>query len=348
MKPSRIPVTREDLVSAADRGAMSRQDVDSLWQELVSQHAAVTPEEPTSGFDIGQLAYYAGGVLVMIAMGWFMERAQAIFGAGGVVALAVAYAIGFSALGYKLYFKDKLRIPGGLLYTLAVLMTPIAVSAGIESLGSLSSFGYDKAALLAEIATGAAGLLVLSRVRVALVSATVWGALWFASMTVAELVTGSSYFFFSSNHYLFTSMAIGAAIIAASFYIDSTLGRSEDYSWWGYLFGVAAFWVSLSMLDNGSEFGKLVYFLINVAMLLASVVLARRVFLIAGAVGSVYYVGHLLYTFFSDSLAFPFALIALGIGVIYLGVQYRRNQAAIDGFVIGLVPAPVRKHLPRT
>ncbi|MBK9201995.1 MAG: hypothetical protein IPL73_06090 [Candidatus Obscuribacter sp.] len=126
------------------------------------------------------------------------------------------------------------------------------------------------------------------------------------------------------------------------------MGRDEDYSWWGYFFGVLAFWVPMSLLDTGSELGKLGYFGINLVMVLMSVVLARKVFLVAGAIGCVGYIGHLLWTYFSGSLAFPVALIACGIGIIYLGVAYRRNQASIEGFVLGLVPAGIRARLPRS
>jgi hypothetical protein len=104
----------------------------------------------------------------------------------------------------------------------------------------------------------------------------------------------------------------------------------------------------MSLLDTGSELGKLGYFGINLVMVLMSVVLARKVFLVAGAIGSVGYIGHLLWTYFSGSLAFPVALIACGIGIIYLGVAYRRNQASIEGFVLGLVPAGIRARLPRS
>ncbi|MBK7840276.1 MAG: hypothetical protein IPJ49_21865 [Candidatus Obscuribacter sp.] len=116
----------------------------------------------------------------------------------------------------------------------------------------------------------------------------------------------------------------------------------------GLLLRRACFLGAHGLLDTGSELGKLGYFGINLVMVLMSVVLARKVFLVAGAIGSVGYIGHLLWTYFSGSLAFPVALIACGIGIIYLGVAYRRNQASIEGFVLGLVPAGIRARLPRS
>jgi hypothetical protein len=100
------------------------------------------------------------------------------------------------------------------------------------------------------------------------------------------------------------------------------------------------------MMHSGSELGKLVYFGINILLMLSSVVLTRRVLLVAGSLGAIGYVGHLIITFVSDSLALPFVLILAGLGVIYLGWQYRKYQARIERMVLGLVPAEVRKRLP--
>lgn len=347
-QPTQVTITKNDIVEASRRGAMSPQDVESLWAHLATQAAGTRSGDNSKSFDIAQLAWYGGGVLVMIAMAWFMERAATLIGSGGVLALSLTYAAAFAGLGYKLKYSDGQKTPGGLLFTLAVLMTPIAAFAGME-LGFAEAFSPDKKALIAEVATIAVGLLAVSHVRSSLLSAPIFGALWCLSMTVAGIVSPGGFFsFFGSQGFLQTSMAIGAGILATAFVTDSKFGREEDYSWWGYFFGVLAFWVPMSLMDTGSELGKLGYFGINLVMVLMSVVLARKVFLVAGAIGSIGYIGHLLWTYFSGSLAFPVALIACGIGIIYLGVAYRRNQARIEGFVLGLVPAGIRARLPRS
>ncbi|MBK7839946.1 MAG: hypothetical protein IPJ49_20170 [Candidatus Obscuribacter sp.] len=96
-------------------------------------------------------------------------------------------------------------------------------------------------------------------------------------MTVAGIVSPGGFFsFFGSQGFLQTSMAIGAGILATAFVTDSKFGRDEDYSWWGYFFGVLAFWVPMSLLDTGSELGKLGYFGINLVMVLMSAVPLAR------------------------------------------------------------------------
>jgi len=129
---TRISIGKSDLITAAQKGAMASQDVESLWSIL--QECAQT--QPSKGsFDLAQLFTYAGGVLVMLAMGWFMSIAQDHFGLGSVLALGIAYAAGFSALGYKLRFLDGQRIAGAVLFTLAVLMVPLTVGVGLNLSG---------------------------------------------------------------------------------------------------------------------------------------------------------------------------------------------------------------------
>jgi hypothetical protein len=57
-------------------------------------------------------------------------------------------------------------------------------------------------------------------------------------------------------------------------------------------------------------------------MVLASALLNRRVFAIFGAFGVFGYLGHLSYSVFADSLGFPFALILIGLLIIFSGIKW--------------------------
>ena len=346
-----LSVSKADLEAAAKHGAMAPADVDSLWNELTAQARArggVVVDK--GGFDLAQLAWYAGGVLVMIAMAWFMERANNFFGAGGVFGLSLAYAAAFAYLGNRLRFQLGQKTAGGVLFLLSVLMTPVALLSGLEMLQFTERLSSSQVALLAELATLGAGLLVLNRVKVSLLAAPVFGSMWLLSMTIADLVASPYFgplFGFASHAYLKVSMVIGLAILALSVYVDTRVGRQEDYSWWGYLFGTAAFWLPLTFLDSGGEAGKFFYFALNVLFMLLSVARARKVFLLVGAIGSIYYVVHLLMTYFTNSLAFPLALMAFAGAIFYLGLLYRRHKLVLEARLLALVPTTLRRRLPR-
>ena len=354
MKDTRISISKTDLQDAAENGSMSPLDVEPLWQALSKSKTTVqaTASQEASNFDIAQLLWYAGGVLVMIAMSWFMARAGESFGSGGVSVLSVLYTAGFAGLGLKL-LKDGVKTPAAVLFTLAVLMTPVTLGSGLEALHFDKFIGSNAGLLTLELATAAVGLFALTRAKSSLLSAPIYGSFWLISITVAWMLTGTDSGFFGffehiENFYV-VSMVIGMVILGSALYVDNRFGRlaGSDYSWWGYLFGVAAFWIPMSLLDSGGELGKFIYFGVNIFLMVSSVVVGRRVLLLAGAIGSTYYVGHVLWTFFANSLLFPFMLIGVGLGVIFLGLQYRRHQAAVEASVLAMVPGFVRRVLPK-
>ena len=140
----------------------------------------------------------------------------------------------------------------------------------------------------------------------------------------------------SWNERLWVSLWFGLAVLLVSYLVDRR--TREDYAFWGYLFGMLAFWGGLSLMESGSEFRRFLYCLINVGLILLSVVLERRVFIVFGALGVFGYLGHLADSIFKDSLMFPFALTLLGIAIIYLGIKYQRNRTLIESAILGLVP----------
>jgi len=89
-------------------------------------------------FDIVHVAYYFGAFIIMSAMGWFMNDAWNKFGGGSLVAIATMYAIGFVLAGRHFWFREGLKVPAGLLFTLAVWMTPLAVFGLLFFWGGLS------------------------------------------------------------------------------------------------------------------------------------------------------------------------------------------------------------------
>ena len=92
-------------------------------------------------------------------------------------------------------------------------------------------------------------------------------------------------------------------------------------------------------MDSGSELGKLLYCGVNLGLMAASVMLRRKAFIVFGAVGVMGYIAHLAWRVFEDALLFPFALTLLGVGIIYVGTVYQRNQRALEAWVLERLPA---------
>jgi hypothetical protein len=339
--------SKDDLVRAGE-GLLTAEDCERLWQKLLRQEPAATRGK----FDVANVAYYFGALVVMSAMGWLMNLGFEKFGGTGIAAIATCYAILFILAGKTLWFKENLKIPGGLLFTLAVWMTPLAIygmekAAGVWPQGAPSDFQsyhiWIKGSwIVMELGTVVAGLLALAFVRFPFLTFPIAFSLWYMSMDLTPLILRRPEFNWDER--LWVSLCFGLLILLAAFLIDRR--TREDYAFWGYLFGMMAFWGGMSMMESHSEWRKFLYCLINVALIFFGVFLQRRVFLVFGACGVFGYLGYLAYHVFQDSFLFPMALTMLGLAIIFVGVQYQRRRDKIEEFLLAIIPESVRSLRP--
>jgi hypothetical protein len=144
------------------------------------------------------------------------------------------------------------------------------------------------------------------------------------------------------------SLVFGLGTCAMAMWVDmrSRLSRSvewrQDFAFWLYIFGAIMFWGALSLRDSSNEWGKFLYALLNIALVLFGAAIGRRVFTVCGALGVAGYLGYLSHRVFQDSLLFPFVLTLLGLGVVWLGVKWQRNEVAINARLSRWVPEGLR------
>src|ERR1700722_15325753 len=119
-----MEISKEHFFQAASKIGISEKNQNALWEALESEG----PKDAT----ISKVIYYFGALIVISAMTWFMGLGWTVFGGGGIFLILIVYAIIFILLGSKLWNKKELKIPGGLLITMAVCMTPLAIY-GLES-----------------------------------------------------------------------------------------------------------------------------------------------------------------------------------------------------------------------
>ena len=342
-----MKVDREDLSWAVSRGLLSAEQGEALWTAL---------KERTAGqqrFDAIHVAYYFGALIVIGAMGWFMNEAWESFGGGGLFLVAAIYATCFVLAGRTLWDKEGLQVPGGLLFTMAVCMTPLGIYGlerwlGIWPQGDPGAFRdyhiWVKGSwLLMEAGTILAGLIALRYRRFPFLTAPIAFSLWYMSMDLTPLLFGRDDFSWEERQWV--SLWFGLVVLLVT-YLADLRSRGQDLSFWGYLFGLISFWGGLTLMDSDSEWSKFFYLLINGGLIVASLVLRQRVFIVFGAIGVLGYIGHLSYEVFKDSLLFPFVLTLVGIAIIYLGVLLQRHRERIEGSLHRLLPEALRRLVP--
>ncbi|HEX2499993.1 MAG TPA: hypothetical protein VHO73_00950 [Methylomirabilota bacterium] len=237
-----MQVSRADLWWAVSRGVIGREQVEPLWQALAERGAG------RQSFDLPHLAYYLGALIVISAMGWFMNQAWEVQGGSALLVIAVAYGVIFASVGWRLWTREGLRVPGGLLITTAVCMVPLAVYAlerltGIWPQGDPGPYrGYHVwvkgSWFLMEAATIVAGLVALTVVRFPFLTAPIAFSLWYMSMDLTPLLFGRADFTWEER--LWVSLLFGLVMLVVTYLVDRR--TEEDFAFWGYLFGLAAFW----------------------------------------------------------------------------------------------------------
>lgn len=339
-------LTRDSFNRAVSEADITTDHGDVLWKALEDQ----VQDRP--GFSLAHLIYYLGALIVISAMTWFMTEAWERYSDSAILVTSTIYAGFFILAGRYCNKNPVLNTAGGLLVTLAVCMTPLAIY-GLErvtgfwpqSAPGITEWFTPEVRIYRypfEIGSIIAGLIALKFLRFPLLTVPIMLALWGLTLDTTSYLLG--YPQLPELNIQWTGLWFGLLLLAAAYLIDQR--TKEDFAFWVYFGGLSAFWLGLSFMKFDSEGTEFVYCLINVGLILFSILLARRAFFVFGGLGIMVYLGHLA-TLFHDSLLFPVMLSAIGIGILLLGVQYQRFHGAIERSIVDMVPNNLRRLLPR-
>jgi len=327
--------------------AVERAGLEPAVYTRIRAALAAEPEQK-AGFEPAHIAYYLGALLIIGAMGWFVTNAWDTLSGVALSLIAVAYGAIFGTVGVLFWRKPAMKIPGGLLATVAVCMTPLMVY-GIEKQvgwwpadnpGGYAGFNpYINGSWVGmEAATILVAAIFLRFVRFPFITAPAAYALWYMSMDATSLIFRKSWDF---HHECWISIGFGVAMLAIGFFADGE--ADQDFAFWFYLFGLLAFCCGLTLLGDGSQLGKAAYCLIHLALIVLSILLQRRAFLVFGGLGVFAYLADEATNFFHNSFSFTLALTVLGVAFIAAGIAYKRNEAKLTARLAPLMPERIRR-----
>lgn len=367
-----ILIERKDIDDAADEGLVIREFAPGLWNFLLERDKsknsgsktpadARTPAFESGGgkpakssFTVENVIYFFGALIIIAAMTFFIGVTFEKLGGPGIALVSALYIAAFVVAGRTLYFDHGHETPGGLLVTIAVCIVPLFIY-GLEvtfnfwpernAPGSYHQYHVwvKSSWIFMEIGTIAAGALALKYFKVPFLTMPIAVSAWYLSMDLTPLFFGSDSFAWEER--LLVSCFSGIIMIFIAYYYDRR--TEKDYSFWLYMFGVIAFWGSLSfMRGSGGELGKFLYCLINIAMIFISVMIHRKVFIVFGGLGVFGYLGYLSSNVFRDFIGFTFALTILGLAIIGAGLFYSRNREYFES-IPERIPDHLKRYLPQ-
>lgn len=336
-------ITPRKLQQAVEANIISQQQAENLLSFLE------LPSSTTAQFNFSHLLYYFGGLIAIGAMTLFMNLAWEGFGGWGIVSISLVYAV-LALLLCQRFKRQGHIIPAGLSATFVICLTPLAVYGLQQAMGwwpsSSQYHDYHRYVqwhwLYMEIATLIVGLILCWRYRYPFMLMPLAVTLWYMSMDIAAMLAGERPDFQLRS---LVSLYFGLAMILLAFWVDLRSRHSADFAFWLYIFGVLTFWCGLSFQQSNSEWAKFLYFLTNLAMMLAGVILARRVFVVFAAMGCFYYFYHLADQVFKDSWLFPISLTLIGLAMVYLGILWQKHQDTISQRLRGYLPLAMQELL---
>jgi hypothetical protein len=298
-----------------------------------------------------RVAQISATIALLALLGGFGTAISDLFGGVGLLVNACAYGLFFAFTAWYLTTKRKKRTAGGIAALIAVFMVPFAVC-GIEQLlgvwpDDLDMFqGYNfwlyGIWLMIELSTVGVGFIVLAFVRFSFVIIPILLALWHFAMDLSAVITQQPHTNFDSAR--IGSVVYGILLLCISIYLDRR--TKEDFSFWGYLFGLTALFVGLSSMEISSLSYVVVFMSISVFLLTLTPFLERRIFLFFGTSALFASISYLLNGMFEDTIVLFFCVMALASVFISIVMLYLRNEHRINKGYEKKLPVFIRKLKP--
>ena len=338
-----------DLIDAAvSRGIIDGVQADrlrALAAELDGDNVVIEsrpdvvarPVEARRGFNGVTIAYSAGALLVLFALGWFLVDRWMRLGALGVLVTSAIYAAAFAVTGTALR-RRGFRVAGALLATLAVCMTPVWTYAILRLVGEWPSpelwndpiVRYDPwiatRAIILELATIGVALATIRKVRFFVLGLPLAAAFVALLLHLGQALGDPRTAWYTGKYYVATCACL---VLAIAYLIDRNQSPDEDHALWFYIGGEVMLLYAYLALWNGLGAWRHALPLTALAFLVAALYLRRRVLLVGTGVAAFGYLAYLAFDVFERVLALPVALAGLGLLVIVATVWAQRRFPAL-------------------
>jgi hypothetical protein len=344
-------ISQETLRDAVSRGVLSEQEAGALWAHLESEQphpmaastgapvAALRPLTPP-----WQQATLALAVALVSAAAFLFAFDR--FGFAGLAVTSATLSAALLAAGRHRHLKSGGRL-GHVFLSVAVLLVPVAVHGLVRAVdyqspwvGSALSDWLLGPWFPVQATAVAASALAIRAWRIPFLSAVLAAAAWFAAQDASPVLFGDAP---TWSERALVSALIGLVTLAGGLAVDRR--SRDDHAFWLYACGLLALCAGLTTMHSESDASIALVALLHVGLVAVSLLLERRSFAVAGALGLAAAAGHLADDLL-DAKALSFALTAIALTVIGLGLAYHLHHQRLERWAAGLVPAGLRRLLP--
>ena len=331
--------TWADLDDWVTRGLLGADQAQAIRRHASGAGVEGTPPvrsrgaaEDPRGFNLVSIAYYFGAFLVLLAYTFFVglqlealsDAGRTLIAGGSIAALLAIGALmrerGFATGGNLLIFAATGIVPL-LVYTLQTW-----IGLWPEDGEPYRDFYRDIAAtwLGMEVVTLLITLAVLWWTRFPLLTLLLAFWSWYLSLDLTRLLSGDPRYDWGAKEQVIFAL-VGAAMLALGVALWRRLPHEEEYGFWFALMGHLLLLANLSALalDRGGALG-VAFLLVYLGVVVVSVWLHSRLFLLFGALGVYGYISYLAFTVFEGAIGFILGLGFVGLTIVLSAVAYQR------------------------
>lgn len=309
---------------------------------VLAREGAAGPEESRTLSVVG-VAYTLGALLVLFASGWFLVSRWASLGAGGVLAVALGYAVVLVGVGLRL---TRIGFPraAGIAQILAISLTPLLAwslmrLAGewpatdpLDPLWQYAPWRTSRYVVL-DLATLLVALVTWRARRFPLLIVPIAVALWWTWFHVSQMLEPAG---IGARFDEWVMLGGGCAMLAGADALDRWQRREQlelrdgDYAGPMWYVSIVAFAIGLMVVwFDLNRAQRHVMLPVALAVLGLSLATRRRALFAVGLAGVFGYLAWLADDVFKAGALFPIVLAALGIGMITATVWAQRRFPAI-------------------
>jgi len=338
-----MTIDRDVLRDAARQGVISSAQAEALWARLSGARVGQASPAPAATW-----RSLAAALLLAALCGLSTAAALHAFGAVGLALTSAAIAVALIAAGWQRFRRTggergQVLLSAGLLlpaltaFGLARAFHPGAAPAGPE--GDLVDW-ITGPWFPVQLTTALGCGLGLAFFRIPFLAWPLATAAWFATQDAAPLVLGPVP---TWGDRVLVSALTGLCTLAAGLAVDRR--TRGDLAFWLYLPGLFALCGGLVTWRDADTGAVLLTLALHLGLIVASLLLARRIFAVAGALGAAAAVGHLLDDQL-DGAPLVLALAVLGVVSLALGAAYHLHAPRLAAALERQLPGPVRRLLP--
>lgn len=330
-----IKIDKAAFLEAANKAGCTNSQMECILNDLKNES---TPKRSIALFNT---IYSLGALIIFCALLWLLWKGQDLYGDTCLLFISSVYACTFYVIGIYLWKKKNDSFLSKIALFLSLCNIPLVTYAFQSVIGCRpgnplanyeSFYRYIQDSwIFIGLSTIAFTLVTIKKTGFGLLSTILYMVLWYFASDLAPLFV----MLFSNDkaHLLkydtFESVRIGMSILCSLLILATAYRydrkKMEDFSFWGYIFGVSIFSISIATINYDTEWGYSIYCFLNILLIILSSVLNRKVFAVWGVLGVLYYLAGLFVRYFYISMMFPLILSFAGILVVTLGIIAKRK-----------------------